>query len=145
NNAFVGFTGGTGGSTSTQQISSFSFTESLSPATYPNAVTVNAGKTGFINVLAPGAPSLNGVTMGTLTLGSGSSLNVGADAAERTVVQLAFRRTEPVRDAHLRRGQQRHGHRNAQPRRARRRRHGPDDHQGRLGHPDRERCRRQFG
>jgi autotransporter-associated beta strand protein len=79
--AFVGFTGGTGGLNSIQQISNFSFAESLlTPTTYANSVAVTAGKTGVINVLAPNAPAINSVTMGTLTLGSGSTLTVGADA-----------------------------------------------------------------
>jgi autotransporter-associated beta strand protein len=81
NSAFVGFTGATGGANAVQTISNFSFTESLlTPAAYPNNVVVNPGKAGAINVLAPNAPALNAVSLGTLTLGGGSSLTVGADA-----------------------------------------------------------------
>ena len=70
NTAFVGFTGGTGGSTSTQQISNYVFTPAVPlPSTYVNNVQLNPAATATIDVAA--TASIPSVTMGNLTVNSG--------------------------------------------------------------------------
>ena len=79
NSAYIGFTGSTNSSpTSAQQdIANFTYTatDAAPPPGYPNAVIVPAGSTAttFVNT-AGGAPT--SVTMGPVTLGAGSTLNV---------------------------------------------------------------------
>jgi autotransporter-associated beta strand protein len=76
NTAFIGFTGATGGSTSTQQISNFTFTQPVGSAVYSNAVNLSAGTTSTINVAATSANPV--ITMGGLNVGAGgaATLNV---------------------------------------------------------------------
>ena len=64
--AYVGFSGGTGGGTATQQISNFTYTTD----NYSNAVVLGAGSISTIDVDATAdAPT---ITMGPLTVNSGS-------------------------------------------------------------------------
>jgi autotransporter-associated beta strand protein len=83
--ALLGFTGATGGLQAQQQISNFSFS-TLPLNIYANDVSVAAGSSPTINVAA--TASVFNVTMGALTLGANSTLNVGADAS--TPVDQAF-------------------------------------------------------
>jgi autotransporter-associated beta strand protein len=76
--AFMGFTGATGGENATQQISNFSFTQPAQ-ATYTNAVNVPNLAGATIAVAAPAGVS--NITLGALAIGSGSLLNVTADAS----------------------------------------------------------------
>ncbi|QDU31369.1 Hemolysin, chromosomal [Anatilimnocola aggregata] len=76
--SFIGFTSGTGGETSTQTISNFTYaytdTAANLPATYVNAVNVPAGVTG--NTVVVGNSFASNVTLGGLNLGDGATLNV---------------------------------------------------------------------
>ncbi len=76
--AFVGFTGGTGGEFANQTISNFTY-QTPTFNTYTNAVNVSGGQTGVVNVLA--STDVPTVTMGALGFGSNANLTVGADAA----------------------------------------------------------------
>jgi autotransporter-associated beta strand protein len=73
--AFLGFTGGTGGSTAQQQIANLVFT-SPSQNVYPNAVNLNT-PTGTILVQANSVVS--SVTMGPLSMSAGGTLNAAPD------------------------------------------------------------------
>ena len=74
-NAFIGFTGATGGENAIQQISNFSFRQP-EQTTYANPVTVNAGASPTVAVAAVAAAPT--ISMGPLTLNAGSTLNVTA-------------------------------------------------------------------
>lgn len=80
NTAFVGFSGGTGGAASTQQISNFSFGSPSGPS-YSNAVSIAGGMASTINVAATGGVPV--ISMGNLTVGSGgtTTLNVAPAAS----------------------------------------------------------------
>jgi autotransporter-associated beta strand protein len=80
-NAYIGFTGATGGEFAQQDVSNFNFaTQKLS--TYANTVAVTAGSNATIAVAAlPGVPT---VTMGALTMNTGSTLNVTPAAGTPT-------------------------------------------------------------
>ncbi len=72
NSAYIGFTGATGGSASTQQISAFSFVPAVPlPSVYANNVQLTAGATATIDVAA--TASIPSVTMGNLTSNSGGA------------------------------------------------------------------------
>ncbi len=71
NNAYIGFTGGTGGVSAANIISNFSF-----PGSTPPPVVVNAGSIGTIDVAATVADPT--VAVGALTSGANSQLNVTA-------------------------------------------------------------------
>ena len=81
-NAFLGFTGATGGVFSQQQITNFTFTSASystptvpGPGTYSNNVVLTNSST--ITVTAPaGVPT---VVMGTLTFGAGNTLTINPD------------------------------------------------------------------
>ena len=75
NSAYIGLSGGTGTSTSTQQISNFSYTLN-GTATYANNLMLNGGATSTIDVGA--TSNTPTITMGTLAVGNGSGtqLNV---------------------------------------------------------------------
>jgi autotransporter-associated beta strand protein len=88
---YVGFTGGTGGLSAQQNISNFSYsagasTAPLASTVYGNALTVAAGISANVNVLASAAQPT--VTMGNLALASGSALNVAAEVG--TPADLAY-------------------------------------------------------
>lgn len=76
---YVGFTGGTGGSTATQTISNFTFTDTAPPPTYntafANAVDVAANSISAIESNAVAA------SLAQVTLEAGSTLNVTSSAA----------------------------------------------------------------
>ncbi len=74
--AFVGFSGGTGGSNSTQTISNFTYSIVDGTAPYANNVVLPAGGTGTIDVGTSAISSV--VSMGTLVVPAGmpSTLNV---------------------------------------------------------------------
>ncbi len=82
-NAFVGFTGATGGAQAQQSISNFTFnwvgdtTPHTPISTYTNAVALPDGASSTItpSVIA----GVTTFTMGNLTMGAGSTLNVQAD------------------------------------------------------------------
>ena len=69
--AYLGFSGGTGGSFGANTISNFTYTN-----TYTNSLTVNPGVSSTIDVAATAASPV--ITMGQLTAGAGSQLNVTA-------------------------------------------------------------------
>jgi autotransporter-associated beta strand protein len=75
--AFVGFTGGTGGSSALQNIDNFSFTSSPDGSVYSAPITLSDGSVSTVavnfNSLRPTA------TVPSLTVGNGSSLTVQAD------------------------------------------------------------------
>jgi autotransporter-associated beta strand protein len=75
--AFVGFTGGTGGLLAAQTIDNFSF-GTTATTTYTAPVAVTAGASAAVNV-AGSATAPPVVRMGALTMGSGSTLTVGAE------------------------------------------------------------------
>ena len=81
--ALVGFTGGTGGGSALENISNFLYTitEPVASATYVNGVNLIGGDSGTIDVAATAAIST--ITMGDLTVGSGSgtTLNITATTA----------------------------------------------------------------
>lgn len=76
--AFVGFTGGTGGEFAAQTISNFSY-QTPTFNTYSNTVNLSGGLTSTVNVRA--STAVPTVTMGPLGFGSNANLVVGADAA----------------------------------------------------------------
>ncbi len=78
--AFIGFTGGTGGSNSTQQISNFTFSTGAGAGVYTNSLFMNAGTNSQITVVATAAVPT--ITVGPLTVNSGadSTLNIAADS-----------------------------------------------------------------
>ena len=71
--AYFGFTGATGGSFATQDITNFTFTNGL-PTTYPNTV-VGGGDTTTIDVAGASAGG-SAVVFGTLTIGSGGAVTM---------------------------------------------------------------------
>lgn len=71
NSAFMGFTGGTGGANSVQTISNFSYTPTLAPVAYTAPMVVQPGTTSGLDLTGPST-----ITLGTLSIGSGSTLNV---------------------------------------------------------------------
>lgn len=80
--AWVGFTGATGGENAFQTISNFVFNRTGGPApaplsTYTNAVSVAAGASATISPMV--SADVTSFAMGNLTAGSGSTLNVQAD------------------------------------------------------------------
>jgi autotransporter-associated beta strand protein len=80
--AWVGFTGATGGENAIQTISNFVFNVTGGPtpppvSTYANAVSVADGAAVAVQPLL--ATSVTSFTMGALTVGAGSTLNVQAD------------------------------------------------------------------
>lgn len=78
--AYVGFTGGTGGATAIQTVSNFTYTGTGSQITaYANALAVSPGVVGNINLQAKAGAA--DFSLGTLTLGSGSSFNLAAEQA----------------------------------------------------------------
>ncbi len=82
-NAWVGFTGATGGENTVQQVTNFRFnlTGTTPPpvSTYVNAVNVAAGASSTITTQVA-AGGVTTFTMGALTMGAGSTLNVAAEA-----------------------------------------------------------------
>ena len=88
NVAFIGFTGGTGGSNSTQQISNFSFTAGSGAGVYTNALFMNAGTTSTIQVLATAAAPT--ITTGPLTVNSGAASTLNVAAAAGTPANQAY-------------------------------------------------------
>ena len=82
NTAYVGFSGGTGGVASTQQVSNFNYSvQPGSTTTYGNDVVLAAGSTSTIDLAATAATSA--FTLGTLTVNSGgdTTLDVSATTA----------------------------------------------------------------
>ncbi len=82
-NVWVGFTGATGGANAQQSISNFNFnwvgdtTPHPPTSTYTNAIVVpNAASVGLNPIVATGVTTF---TMGALSMGSGSTLNVQPD------------------------------------------------------------------
>ena len=75
--AYLGFSGGTGGANGTNAVSNFTYTN-----VYGNNLTVNDGVTSTIDVAATALSPT--ITMGTLTSGSGSHLNVTATQVTAT-------------------------------------------------------------
>jgi autotransporter-associated beta strand protein len=69
--ALIGFTGGTGGVNSTQTISGFTY--SVTPATASENIVVSPTASATVDVTT--TASGNTVTMGTLTIGAGGTLN----------------------------------------------------------------------
>ena len=82
--AYLGITGGTGGLQAQQNISNFTYSSTGALATYTNNLSVAAGSSGNnlvanVNVAATSATPT--VTMGNLTMGAYSTLNVAPDAS----------------------------------------------------------------
>lgn len=86
NTGFFGFTGATGGNSAQQVIRNFSITTAGGANTYTNAVTLSPSTTS--TVAAAVTAALPSVTLGALTTGAGSGLNVVADPA--TPANLAY-------------------------------------------------------
>ncbi|HET6251979.1 MAG TPA: PEP-CTERM sorting domain-containing protein, partial [Tepidisphaeraceae bacterium] len=91
--AYIGFSGGTGGSTASQSVSNFTFTSGAATptaASFTNAVSVLDGTTSTVEVNS--AANNNAAALGALTLGAGSQLNItgGASLAANTPYSLAF-------------------------------------------------------
>jgi fibronectin-binding autotransporter adhesin len=76
--AFLGFTGATGGLSAQQSISNFQFSTPQG-TTYANNVELPVGVNANINVAA--TASAFAITMGSLTVNNGSSLTIGPDAS----------------------------------------------------------------
>jgi autotransporter-associated beta strand protein len=74
--AYIGFTGGTGGQNAQQVIDQFSY-NLLAQTVYSNAVSVAGGGASTVNVIPTAATPT--ITMGTLGMGAGSTLNVGVE------------------------------------------------------------------
>jgi fibronectin-binding autotransporter adhesin len=87
NQAYIGFTGGTGGANALQTISDFSYSLPWA-AVDANNVVVNNGLTATIAVLS--SPLRPAVTMGTLTMGTGTTLNVQADPATQADIPFGL-------------------------------------------------------
>jgi autotransporter-associated beta strand protein len=81
--AFIGFTGGTGGSVAAQTIDNFSFSTQPGTAVYTAPVTVAPGASATVNV-AGTATAAPRASLGALTMGSGSTLTVGAEPGTPT-------------------------------------------------------------
>jgi fibronectin-binding autotransporter adhesin len=79
--AYLGFTGGTGGLNAQQVIDQFSYTV-LSQSVYATPVTVADAAAATVNVIPTAATPT--ITQGTLTMGVGSTLNVGAEPGSPT-------------------------------------------------------------
>lgn len=78
---YIGFTGGTGGATATQQISGYEFNNYSQGITLANNVNVANSATAGFQVLPISAGGAGAATVqGHLTLGSGSTLNVTGGA-----------------------------------------------------------------
>ena len=74
---YIGFTGGDGGSTSTQTISNFVFNNYSQAITLANNLTIANGVTSGLDVAPATAGGSGTATLtGTLTLGAGSTLNI---------------------------------------------------------------------
>lgn len=73
--AWMGFTAGTGGESSTQEISNFEYTTSI----FDDPIVIADGANATINVVASDFNSVHQVS--SVTLGAGSTLNVGAHAS----------------------------------------------------------------
>jgi|GEM_PF-2645669 len=78
---YIGFTGGTGGATATQQISGYEFNNYSQGITLANNVNVTNGASAGFQVLPISAGGAGAATVqGHLTLGSGSTLSVTGGA-----------------------------------------------------------------
>jgi autotransporter-associated beta strand protein len=75
---YVGFTGGDGGSTSTQTISNFVFNDSALAVQYATPITVAAGAAGQLSL---GTTSSTSAMVGPLTLSPGASLIIARSGA----------------------------------------------------------------
>ncbi|HLX59895.1 MAG TPA: autotransporter-associated beta strand repeat-containing protein, partial [Planctomycetota bacterium] len=83
--AFIGFTGGTGGSVSTQTIGSFSLTQGNTPA-YPNSLVINGNST--VDLAVPSAGTAYAV--GGFSMGSAATLTVTANGGAGNNIAYAL-------------------------------------------------------
>jgi fibronectin-binding autotransporter adhesin len=89
--AYLGITGATGGAAAQQNISNFSYSSSGALATYANNVSVAAGSSGnnlVANVAVAATSATPTVTMGSLTMGAYSTLNVAPESG--TAANLGY-------------------------------------------------------
>jgi fibronectin-binding autotransporter adhesin len=96
--AFIGFSGGTGGVTSTQSISNFSLTTPAQALNLANAVVVSPTATAGLEILAskPGTPGA-ATFSGTFTVNAGATVNLtGGDPTTNTAYLLTVTGTTSV-------------------------------------------------
>jgi hypothetical protein len=90
-NAFLGFTGATGGLYAEQHVSNFNYACTGTSATYSNTLQVAAGTSSVTlnaNVKVAATAALPVITMGNLTMGDYSALHVAAETG--TPADLAY-------------------------------------------------------